>query len=248
MNDALYKKFAKYYDKLYENKNYIKEIRFIDKIVKRDIGSKRRYLLDVACGTGNHTLLFKRRGYVTAGIDNSSEMLRIARKKNKLIEFIKADMKNFSLKNNFDVIVCLFASINYLKNYNDIKKTLTNFYNQLKNKGTVIFDIGINNKNLEKYMNKKPTYYLNKNLKIVRFTQYFYKTNRKFLTKKIFMFVKDKKKIDFSIDESRMLLIDINKVRKMMQKIGFDVKIYDNFSFKEFNNKGEKPVFVGIKQ
>jgi len=66
--------------------------------------------------------------------------------------------------------------------------------------------------------------------------------------KKIFMFVKDKNKIDFSINESRMLLIDINKVRRMMQKIGFEVKIYDNFAFKKFNNKGEKPVFVGIKQ
>lgn len=248
MNDALYEKFAKYYDKLYKSKDYLKEITFADKIIKKCIKDKRKNLLDVACGTGNHTLLFKRMGYVTAGIDSSSEMLRIARKKNKLIEFIKADMKNFSLKNNFDVIICLFASINYLENYNDIKETLTNFYNQLKNKGIVIFDLGINNKNLEKYMNKEPTYYLNKNLKIVRFTQYFYKTNSKFLTKKIFMFVKDKNKIDFSINESRMLLIDINKVRKMMQKIGFEVKIYDNFSFKEFNNKGEKPVFVGIKQ
>jgi len=151
MNDALYKKFAKYYDKLYKNKDYLKEITFVDNIIKKHIKAKRKNLLDVACGTGNHTLLFKRRGYVTTGIDSSSEMLRMARNKNKLIEFIKADMKNFSMKNNFDVIICLFASINYLKNYNDIKETLTNFYNQLKNKGIVIFDLGINNKNLEKY-------------------------------------------------------------------------------------------------
>ena len=62
------------------------------------------------------------------------------------------------------------------------------------------------------------------------------------------MFVNDKNKIDFSINENRMLLIDINKVRKMMQKIGFEVKIYDNFTLKEFYDNGKKPVFVGIKQ
>lgn len=246
MNDELYKKFAIYYDKLYSKKNYKKEINFVDNFIKKHLKNKRKTLLDVACGTGNHTLLLKQKGYIITGIDNSAKMLKIAKDRIKKLNFIEADMRNFKLKNKFDVITCLFASINYNQNYKVLKETLTNFYNHLKKTGIIIFDLGINNKSLRNYQNKKPTYYFDKKLKIVRLAQYL-KKNNKFLTKRVFMFVKDKNKVIFSINEDKILLININKIKKIMQNIGFQVKIYNNFTFEKFNSKGKKPVFVGFK-
>ncbi len=51
-------------------------------------------LLDVACGTGNVTLAAHNIGATATGVDFSSEMIRIARKKNPHIEFHVGDAQS----------------------------------------------------------------------------------------------------------------------------------------------------------
>ncbi len=70
--------------------------------------------MDVACGTGNH-LTYLRKEFQVEGLDNSPEMLEIARGKFPGIRFHHGDMVDFDLQRCFDVIVCLFSAIGYVE-------------------------------------------------------------------------------------------------------------------------------------
>ena len=49
-----YKKFAKYYDKFYKNKNYAKETEFLKNFINQD-----DKIIDIGCGTGLHASLLQ---------------------------------------------------------------------------------------------------------------------------------------------------------------------------------------------
>ena len=45
--------YSKYYDLLYEDKNYFDEVEYIDFLIKKNCQSAKT-LLDMGCGTGKH--------------------------------------------------------------------------------------------------------------------------------------------------------------------------------------------------
>ena len=57
--EQLYKKFAGYYDKIYEELDHEKESKFIKWVVNKHRGSEGNLLLDMACGTGRHAHFLK---------------------------------------------------------------------------------------------------------------------------------------------------------------------------------------------
>ena len=76
----MYRQLASYYDEIYHFKDYQKEAQKIETLIQQHKKSSGDQLLDVACGTGNHIEYLKQH-YTVEGLDSSSEMLRIARKK-----------------------------------------------------------------------------------------------------------------------------------------------------------------------
>lgn len=65
-------------------------------------------ILEIACGTGRVTLPLARAGYKLTGLDISTELLEIARKKSVGIanpSWFQADMRTFELKRKFGVII-----------------------------------------------------------------------------------------------------------------------------------------------
>ena len=75
-----YKNLAKYYDLLYQQKDYKSETDFILKIIHK-YKIRKNSLLDVGCGTGTHLSLLSNEFKVLYGIDLNKEILNIARKK-----------------------------------------------------------------------------------------------------------------------------------------------------------------------
>src|SRR3989344_1718508 len=99
----------------------------------------RRYgikILDVACGTGNFANEFKKLGYAIEGCDISKPMLKIAKLKNKNVNFFSHDMKK-PFKKKYDIVLCMFNSVGHLKK-EDFFKTLKNFNKISK---VIVFDI-----------------------------------------------------------------------------------------------------------
>ena len=147
--DILYGKFAEHYDDIYFWKDTRGEVDFIDNLVdKFELG---RVVLDMACGTGRHAALMEEKGYDVVGVDISENMLEIAKRKVKGVEFVEGDMKTLKMRDeSFDVIICMFTAMTYNLNLDEMKKTLSNFYSMLKTPGMVVFDIGILKESYEK--------------------------------------------------------------------------------------------------
>lgn len=126
-----YGELAKYYDHIYHWKDYRGEAAIIRELVREHKKSDGRALLDVGCGTGKH-LQYLRRGFACVGVDASREMLQVARKNAPGVEFFESDMTSFKLGRRFDVVLCLFSSIGYLKTRGDQKKAIFNFAAHMK--------------------------------------------------------------------------------------------------------------------
>ena len=74
---------AEIYDLIYQDKDYEKEIDFIEQIFHNYSSHPIKTILDGGCGTGGHALPLAKRGYQVSAIDLSEAMLKRARKKAK---------------------------------------------------------------------------------------------------------------------------------------------------------------------
>jgi SAM-dependent methyltransferase len=135
----LYEKLAKYYDLIYHWKDYEKEANSIKELIKKYKKSGGNLLLDVGCGTGKHLEQFKD-GFSCTGIDINNEMVEVAKKNVKDVIFYQGNMIDFNLKIEYDVILCLFSAIGYVKTYPNLEKTIMNFSNHLKKGGVFVIE------------------------------------------------------------------------------------------------------------
>lgn len=71
--------YARTYDTVYAAKDYAAECDCIEEAFRRhgDAGAFRS-VLDLGCGTGDHSLLLARRGYQVTGVDASTHMVTLA--------------------------------------------------------------------------------------------------------------------------------------------------------------------------
>jgi len=136
----MYAALARYYDLIYEGKDYRTESRSILRLARRELGRAPRTLLDVACGTGRHLAEFRRHLSVE-GVDASREMLRIARQRlGRDVPLHRGDMRDFRLGRRFDAISCLFSAIAYLATRRDRELALANFYRHLRPGGVALVE------------------------------------------------------------------------------------------------------------
>ncbi len=102
-------------------------------------------LLDVACGEGSFALAMTKTGWEVTGIDQSEEMLRLARHRAQQaqlnIQFIKHDMRFLDFTDEFDLATCWFDSLNYMLTKDDLQSTFNNIARALKPGGWFIFDM-----------------------------------------------------------------------------------------------------------
>jgi SAM-dependent methyltransferase len=78
-------------------------------------------ILDLACGSGRHSLELRRRGFSVVGVDISSQLIEIARGDAAAadfdVEFVLADLRELTYENEFDLALNLNdGAIGYLEN------------------------------------------------------------------------------------------------------------------------------------
>ena len=136
----MYTNMAKHYDKMHHFVNYQGQVDFIINQFEKHNQSGQKRVLDVACGTGIHANLLVKKGFSVIGVDKSKDMLKQAEKKDRSIEYILGDMKSFGLDEKFDLVVCMYNSILYNLNKEQLKQTLLNFKSHMEEGGILIFD------------------------------------------------------------------------------------------------------------
>ncbi len=138
--DTQYTILPQYYDALNDGADYIGYADFISKRLKDN--SK---ILDLACGTGNMSILLSKAGHRLTCLDISQDMLSVARKKSddeKLdIFFVCQNMTNFSFTERFDAIICCFDSVNYILDKKLLDRCFSIVCEHLSVGGKFIFDI-----------------------------------------------------------------------------------------------------------
>ncbi len=104
-------------------------------------GVEARSVLDLGCGTGNSSAPFVARGLSLTGIDLSSEMLAVARRKLPDATFVHGDFTSFDLGRTFDMVVSVFDSLNNLLDPDDFRRTAARALAHLHPGGLFIFDV-----------------------------------------------------------------------------------------------------------
>ena len=141
----VFKDYAKFYNSLYQDKDYKKECDYIEGLFLKYLLKKPRTILDLGCGTGSHDFILAKKGYQVTGVDLSGSMLKIAKKRrqelNLQADFFKADIRKINLKKKFDAVISMFAVIGYQTSNEDLEKALKTAYNHLKKGGLFIFEV-----------------------------------------------------------------------------------------------------------
>lgn len=105
-----------------------------------------RKILDVATGTGYHSVQLLEAGFEVTSADGSPAMLskafENARKRGHILRTIHADWRwlNKSVHDLYDAVICLGNSFTHLHKENDRRKSLAEYYATLRHDGILILD------------------------------------------------------------------------------------------------------------
>jgi ubiquinone/menaquinone biosynthesis C-methylase UbiE len=134
----MYNKSARYYDAIYSFKDYASASQQLHDLISRHHPGAET-LLDVGCGTGRH-LEYLKAHYQVAGLDISSEMLDVARRRCPDVPFYQKDMIDFNLRQSFDVVTCLFSAIGSVKTVENLERALFSMASHLSSRGLLIVE------------------------------------------------------------------------------------------------------------
>lgn len=109
-------------------------------------GRGKTSVLDVATGTGFHSVQLLKAGFDVVSADGSAEMLtkafENARRRGLVLKTAHADWRwlNRDINGKFDAIICLGNSFTHLFKEKDRRRALAEFYAALKHDGILILD------------------------------------------------------------------------------------------------------------
>lgn len=145
----VYTGFSGVYDTFMDNIPYEEWSQYVEGLLKEH-NVQDGLVVDMGCGTGKITELLALKGYDMIGIDNSGEMLSIAREKlmeyeeedpRKSILYLLQDMREMELYGTVRAAVSICDSMNYILEDEELLEVFRLVNNYLDEKGIFIFDL-----------------------------------------------------------------------------------------------------------
>jgi len=139
--------YANLYDHFYWDKDYASECDLLEYFFTMYKKNRVKSILDLGCGTGNHSILLAKRGYEVCGVDFSEDMRMVAIEKTSLEEvknppsFVQGDIRSIELGKQFDAVSMFFAVLGYQITNEDVIAALKSVRRHLKIGGLFIFDV-----------------------------------------------------------------------------------------------------------
>ncbi|MDZ7960050.1 MAG: class I SAM-dependent methyltransferase [Aulosira sp. DedQUE10] len=145
---SVFANYARYYDLLYRDKDYIREVQFIHQLIQT-YAPEALTILELGCGTAKHAALLAKESYEIDGVDFSQEMLLKAENRisqlptdvSSKLKLFHGDIREVRLNRTFDVVLSLFHVISYQTKNEDLLATFATVKEHLKPGGIFIFDI-----------------------------------------------------------------------------------------------------------
>jgi len=141
--------FARYYDLiLYGRDGFYaseKELEFVEWVFNEYTDIPARVVLDAGCGTGRFTVPLAAKGCAVTGIDTSSAMLDICRKKLELAglepDLAKTGIHELDAPEFFEAVICIDSVLNYRLEPDRIVDVLKRFNRALLPGGAVVVEM-----------------------------------------------------------------------------------------------------------
>jgi len=126
-----------YWEEIADQNPTQNQIEFIKTILK-----EKTAVLDLACGTGRHTISLSKDGYSMVGLDISPNLLRIAKNRSPSIRLVRGDMRCLPFKAGaFSASVSMDTSFGYLPTEQDDLQSLRELRNTLSPGNVLIVDV-----------------------------------------------------------------------------------------------------------
>ena len=161
-----YETFGRFYDAVMRDRaQSAEQVWKLIRAVKPD----PQNLLELGCGTGSVLKHFEKYCEVS-GLDTSKRMLSIARAKVSRAKLFRQDMIDFRINDRFDVICCVYDSINHVRRFSQWRKVFASARRHLSPGGCFLFDINTQRK-LDRLVAAPPwVHWFGKNLMMMNVT------------------------------------------------------------------------------
>ena len=144
---SVFDKMGYYWAEIADKNPTEKQIQFLKNTLKAD-----GIVLDLACGTGRHSIPLSKEGYGMVGLDASLNLLRIAKQRWSQIQLVRGDMRFLPFKSGaFSAAISMDTSFGYLSSEHEDMLSLTELLETLSQDGTLIVDVFNREKLMPKY-------------------------------------------------------------------------------------------------
>jgi len=134
---AAYADFAGFYDQIMGDRSA--DIARVREYIARFLPSAGS-LLELGCGTGA-VLAGLAGDLAVTGVDRSPEMLAAAACNVPAARLVQADMTSFWLPDRFDVVICVFDTLNHLARFEAWIELFDRVHEHLSSGGLFVFDV-----------------------------------------------------------------------------------------------------------
>lgn len=209
--------FADCYDEMMSYVEYDEWVKLLNFKIRKE--TKGINVLEIGSGTGEISNRLNELGYKVKGIDISSEMVEISKNKYKNIEFLNESMLNLKDIREYDAVISVFDTINYLHSLDELNMAFLNIYNSIKNNGVFIFDV-LNRKMINSMFSDDIFADDRENMSII--WKHSYNENLKLDEIETIFYVKEKDDLFRRISDKYMKMIFTNnQILEMAKSVGF---------------------------
>ena len=244
-----YSDFAAVYDCLMLNADYEKRAKYIEKLLKK-YGKMPTLMLDLACGTGEFSAAFARKGVEVIGVDISEDMLSIAREKaydeGLDILYLCQAAEDLDLYGTVDGAICCLDSLNHITKKSELEKAIGKVSLFLEPECLFIFDVNTPYKHREVLGNN--TFVLeNDSVYCVWQNEYDEKMQKTNITLDVFE-EEDGVYTRFT-EEFSERAYEITDLEELLKNSGFEVLgVFDDLTENPLTEKSERAIFVAKKK
>ncbi len=141
MSAVPFNAYSKYYDLLYQDKDYDGETEYIVRLL-RELAPDGRRVLELGSGTFRHARRLVDRGYQVHGVERSADMIAVAAANPQQgLTWEQADISRFATDRTFDIALSLFHVISYLTGNDELIACFQRVQAVLPRGGIFIFDV-----------------------------------------------------------------------------------------------------------
>ena len=160
-----YTGIAEVYDYILRHVDYEQWYRFIRGIMTQYVQNPQT-VLELGCGTGKFGAKFSADNFRIFGIDNSINMLRVAKTRAfRSFRIICADIRNFYFKAKFDFIFSVHDTMNYQLTTDDVRAVFRCAKSVMHSKSIFMFDITTEH-NINRFFDNKTSFYKTRGMNI----------------------------------------------------------------------------------